>query len=315
MIEAAWVLIAMRVMDRLKRSTQRKPQALLERGQLVSGHLAAIGCKLDEQVLTELRSGIQLLIDAMQTKAAPLRREQLQLARAKFAMLTALNPEGQTTGTSGAFSNRYLNCVGYWGNFHYFVLANEAPMALRQVYLCGTAHPLLCLRIFEPEFFVPELLQQHATLAQQWHEEAQPTGMTGSAEIVQRLLEAKVAAATQAVETMRTGGRNTVNWLKAAAAGLAAGTAVSLFGIPPVVGIAAMRAVRSDFEGQVLARIQDIEQLSGRLEAVTAHRRQEQALEEQIRTLCTERLEQLTSVTPAGLARLLAAAKTAPPAA
>ena len=75
------------------------------------------------------------------------------MARQGFAHLTELDPSGSTGSKSGDIDNKFLICLGYWGNHHYFNLTGEKRNAAIQVYQCTEHSPQFGMLLFSSTFF------------------------------------------------------------------------------------------------------------------------------------------------------------------
>ena len=140
-----------------KRTFIKQPNVLGDKLISVISQLKTIENKIDERVMTEMVSGVGLLMDAMNISSAGelsgekkgLRDEQLLLARNRFVNLVSMDKDGTTKN----ISNRYFRVAGFWGNFHYFALRGDPKMAMQQPLLCAKEHPLLAVHVFGPTFF------------------------------------------------------------------------------------------------------------------------------------------------------------------
>lgn len=118
----------------------------------VNAQLTHIRQVLDESVLREMRSGMQHLIDGLQSDVSQIRDDDFREAHTKFNTLMSLDPNGATQGTSGKVENTRLITLGYWGNFYYFALRGDKRTALIRLYECVLKYPD-AVHLFPPTYF------------------------------------------------------------------------------------------------------------------------------------------------------------------
>lgn len=299
-LDPAWISVGLRTITLVQSSLHSNPHQLDEHFQQVTSQLSTIDSKLDEQVLQNLRSAVRFLTTALNMSEGPLKREQLMMARSRFVDLVSLTPEGDTVGTSGSFKNSYLRCLGYWGNYYYFVLSNDKKLALTEVYECGYAHPITCLEIFEPAFFPSTLVDSHQKVLHKGLKVAD-TKM----EILQQLQVTQGDLDSHLSKEL-------LYLLGGGAAGFTVGTLGNLIlpGYAAAIGVRIMTGARDSFEGEAYSLQERITKLQEKLKQnEAAYLEEEQPVAEAIRTLCQERLSDIKRVTPAGLSRALEAAQ------
>jgi hypothetical protein len=139
-----------------KRLVAQQTGALRDASSEALARITAISGILDEQVRREMVSGFDLLDEAVRIADPALKREQLMLARTRFANLVALSPDGMMGGKE----NQFFRTAGFYGNFHYFAMSEDPVTATRQPLLCARDHPLLAVYVFGPRFFGEPLFNE-----------------------------------------------------------------------------------------------------------------------------------------------------------
>jgi hypothetical protein len=295
-VHPGWIILAISGVKFARSRIQNEPGELTLRFTAVNQHLGALEAKLDERILVDVRAGIRLLSDALNSNDAGARREQLLLARNRFAGLAALDPDGTTSGESLSASNRYLNCIGYWGNYHYFVLSDDYKMALSQAYECGRLDPMVALGIFDDEIFglraeFDKLMKRRSSIP-----------FTDVESFDQFVAHARAEFEKhQQSQTYRT--------LGGYALGLIAGVAAMPFTFigSGVVFVAVSQAVANSGDRPPEFRFSE-EQIPTIRAKIAAYEKAERALITKTRNLSSERLAELQKVTPRRMKELVAAA-------
>ena len=115
-----------------KQMISKQPNVLLETTNTALVRIKDVSGQIDDLIVREVVSGFNLLSDALNVRDERLKREQLMLARNRFANLVALGK----TGCNRGIENQYFRVAGFFGNFHYFSLNDDRGMATQQPILC-----------------------------------------------------------------------------------------------------------------------------------------------------------------------------------
>ena len=119
----------------------------------IEANVALLGTKLDQALLIDLKTAYDHLAASQQAANDDLRRAELNNARASFARLTHRPRTGPVATGSATLTHEQLVALGHLGNFHYFLLSDDARQALDQAYICAAMFPMLAIEMFPPEIF------------------------------------------------------------------------------------------------------------------------------------------------------------------
>jgi len=108
---------------------------------------------LAEGTLTNLRAGYLHLATAVASSQDDVRRDELMQARNYFAKIASRDAAIDVVGTSATLSAAQVTALSHLGNFHYFILRNEEPLALIEAYLCTEKFPALGVQMFPDTLF------------------------------------------------------------------------------------------------------------------------------------------------------------------
>ena len=126
---------------------------LKRRVKYVEDAVAMIDGKIDAALLIDYHAAFDHLAAAQQAATEALRRDELNNARAAFVRLTHRPPTRPATAGGRVLTHAELVALGHLGNFHYFVLRDEPPLALAEAYLCAEKFPLLAIQNFPAGIF------------------------------------------------------------------------------------------------------------------------------------------------------------------
>lgn len=135
------------------RAARVNPKDIALQLEKVETRIKVLEAKLDAKVLVGLRAGFRHLIDGMSSSIPKVREDELVMARREFNRLSSLDPRSSIITENGEISNKALICLGYFGNFYYFLMRDDERSSAIQVYECGAKYGNFAIRVFPPYFF------------------------------------------------------------------------------------------------------------------------------------------------------------------
>ncbi len=117
--------------------------------------LESMGAGFGNKVPENAKKGFEYLTSALYSDFEESRSEQIKKANEEFTNLVTFdNSKGILTGVSGRkIEEKFINSLGYWGNFKCFDMLNEKRSSYIQVYKCTIKWYDVGCQIFPSRFF------------------------------------------------------------------------------------------------------------------------------------------------------------------